>query len=109
MTDEKKERKEKRISQCYGCGQRPMRCDNSCTCKCARYDCKLVVGEEGLPLLMLEGGMPIFAFWVAGIAAVFVSQFLLVAKNKMAGDSPGTGDSQLMISLRYTHRFCGLI
>lgn len=74
MTGEKKERKKKRISQCYGCGQRPMRCDNSCTCKCARCDCKLVV-EEGLPLLILEGGMAVFAFWVAGIACVRLSLF----------------------------------
>lgn len=88
--------------------QRPMRCDNSCTCKCARCGCKLVVGEEGLPSLILEGGMAVFAFEVAGIA-VFVSHFLLVAKNKMAGDSPGTGDSQLTISLRYTLRSCRLI
>lgn len=35
-------------------------------------------------------------FEVAG-TAVFVSRFLLVAKNKMAGESPGTGDSQLTI------------
>jgi hypothetical protein len=68
VTDEKKERKKKRISQCYGCGgQRPMRCDNSCTCKCARSDCKLVVGEEGLPSLILEGGIAVFAVEVAGI------------------------------------------
>lgn len=85
-----------------------MRCDNCCACKCARYGCKLVVGEEGLPLLIIEGGMADFAFEVAGIA-VFVSHFSLVAKNKMAGDSPGTGDSQLMISLRYTLQSCRLI
>lgn len=106
MTDEKQERKKKRISQCYGCGgQRPMRCDNCSVCKCARYGCKLAVGEEGLPLLTLEA---VFAFKVAGIA-VFVSHFSPVAKNKMAGDSPGTGDSQLMKSLRYTLRSCRLI